>query len=175
MEHPGEAKRMRDLFQRRVLLPLRDLLRQGITPEKVALSVACGVVLGVFPVIGATTILCALAAIALRLNLPAIQVVNYVATPLQLALLLPLMRLGESIFRAPRLQFSMAQILEMIRADASHAISTLWVSTMYAIAAWLILAPASAAAIYFLLRAPLRRAAFAYAARPIPVPEEGQR
>ncbi len=165
---------MRDLFQRRVLVPIRDLLRQGITPEKVALSVACGVVLGVFPVIGATTILCALAAIALRLNLPAIQMVNYVAMPLQLALLLPLMRLGESLFRAPRLQLSLPQILEMIRADASYAIATLWVSTMYAIVAWLILAPVGAATIYFLLRVPLRRAAFAYAARPIPVPEEGQ-
>ena len=166
---------MRGLFQRRILAPIRDLLRQGITPEKVALSVACGVVLGVFPVIGATTILCALAAFALRLNLPAIQVVNYVAMPLQLTLLLPLIRLGESLFRVKRLPFSTAQILEMIRADASHAISTLWMSTMYAIVAWLILAPASAAAIYFLLRTPLRRAAFAYAAKPIPVPEEGQR
>jgi len=165
---------MRDLFQRRVLVPILDLLRQGITPEKVALSVACGVVLGVFPVIGATTILCALAAIALRLNLPAIQMVNYVAMPLQLALLLPLKRLGESLFRAPRLQLSLPQILEMIRADASYAIATLWVSTMYAIVAWLILAPVGAATIYFLLRVPLRRAAFAYAARPIPVPEEGQ-
>jgi hypothetical protein len=68
----------------------------------------------------------------------------------------------------------MAQILEMIRADASHAIATLWVSTMYAIVAWLILAPASAASIYFLLRVPLRRAAFVNAARSIPVPEEGR-
>ena len=166
---------MRCFFQRRVLVPIRDLLRQGITPEKVALSVAFGVVLGVFPVIGATTILCALAAVALRLNLPAIQVVNYFSMPLQLARLLPLMRLGELLFRAPRLPFSMAQILEMIRADASHAIATLWVSTMYAIVTWLIFAPASAASIYFLLRTPLRRAAFAYAAKPIPVCMEGQR
>ncbi len=166
---------MRDLFQRRVLVPILDLLRQGITPEKVALSVACGVVLGAFPVIGATTILCALAAIALRLNLPAIQLVNYVAMPLQLALLLPLMRLGELLFRAPRLPFSLAQILEMIRANASHAIATLWVSTMYAIVSWLILAPVSAASIYFLLRTLLRRAAFAYAERPIPVPVDGKR
>jgi len=174
MEHPGEADRLRDLFQSRVLVPIRDLLGQGITPEKVALSVACGVVLGVFPVIGATTILCALAAVALRLNLPAIQVVNYFSMPLQLALLLPLMRLGELLFRAPRLPFSLPQILEMIRADASHAIATLWVSTMYAIVAWLVVAPVSAASIYFLLRVPLRRAAFANAARPTPFPREGK-
>jgi hypothetical protein len=29
-----------------------DLLRQGITPEKIALSIALGAVLGIFPVLG---------------------------------------------------------------------------------------------------------------------------
>jgi uncharacterized protein (DUF2062 family) len=164
---------MRDFFQRRILAPLLDLLRQGITPEKLALSVACGVVLGVFPVIGATTILCTLAAVALRLNLPAIQAANYAATPLQLALLLPLMRLGELLFRAPRLPLSLTQIQEIVRADAGHAMATLWTSMAHAIVAWLVLAPLSAVAIYFLLRTPLRRAAIAFAARPIPV--EGRR
>ena len=41
-----------DFFRRRVLGPVLDLLRQGITPEKVALSIAFGVVLGVFPALG---------------------------------------------------------------------------------------------------------------------------
>jgi uncharacterized protein (DUF2062 family) len=49
-------------FSRRLVRPLLNLLRQGVTPEKIALSVALGVMLGVFPVLGATTALCALAA-----------------------------------------------------------------------------------------------------------------
>ena len=74
-------------FYRRLILPILNLLRQGITPEKIALSIAFGIALGVFPVIGATTLLCAAAAIVLRLNLPAIQLVNYFVYPLQIALL----------------------------------------------------------------------------------------
>jgi len=65
-----------------------------------ALCIALGIVLGVCPVLGGPTILCALAAFALRLNLPAIQLINYLAYPLQLTLLLPFVRLGQWLFRS---------------------------------------------------------------------------
>jgi len=43
---------------------------QGLSADKIALIVALGLVLGAFPVYGCPTILCGLAAIVLRLNLP---------------------------------------------------------------------------------------------------------
>jgi uncharacterized protein (DUF2062 family) len=46
-------------------------------PRKISLCIALGFALGVFPVLGMTTLLCAFSAFALRLNLPAIQVVNF--------------------------------------------------------------------------------------------------
>ena len=46
-------------------------------------------------------LLCALAAIVLRLNLPAIQLVNQLSSPLQLALLIPLSRIGARISGGP--------------------------------------------------------------------------
>ena len=67
-------------FQRRVARPIVELLRQGVTPEKMALSLALGVAMGVFPLLGTTTALCALVALIWRLNLPAIQIVNYLST-----------------------------------------------------------------------------------------------
>jgi uncharacterized protein (DUF2062 family) len=70
----------------------------GLSPHKIALIVAVGLVLGAFPVYGCPTILCGLAAVALRLNLPAIQLVNQVATPVQFALLVPFTRTGSWIF-----------------------------------------------------------------------------
>ncbi len=66
----------------------------GLSPDKIALIVALGLVLGAFPVYGCPTILCGLAAIALRLNLPALQLVSQIATPVQIALLVPLARTG---------------------------------------------------------------------------------
>jgi uncharacterized protein (TIGR03437 family) len=79
---------------RKIVLPIIDLLRQGITPEKVALSIALGVTLGIFPVLGSTTILCAAAAVVLRLNLPAIQAVNYLIYPIGDTLIIWMTGLG---------------------------------------------------------------------------------
>jgi uncharacterized protein (DUF2062 family) len=58
--------------QRR-LKPFIQLLRQGVSPEKIALAIILGMILGVTPVLGSTLVLCTVAAILLRLNLPAIQ------------------------------------------------------------------------------------------------------
>lgn len=69
----------------------------GLSPETIALICVLGLVLGVFPVFGLPTLLCAAAAIAFRVNLPAIQLVNQISAPLQYALLLPLGRAGARI------------------------------------------------------------------------------
>src|SRR3984885_8490003 len=70
-------------------------LGQGISPRRLALTLALGFAIGCIPVIGIPTILCATVALALRLNLPAIQAANYVAMPLQFALIVPFMHLGK--------------------------------------------------------------------------------
>src|SRR5580692_9953689 len=102
---------------RRLFRPVLDLLKQGVTPEKLALSLALGAVLGIFPALGWTTMLCAIAAFALGLNLPAIQIVNYFIYPLQIALLIPFFRVGEKLFGAPHLPLSLTQIPAMVHAS----------------------------------------------------------
>lgn len=69
-------------------------LLQGISPDRLAITLAVGFVLGCIPVIGLPTALCALLAAALRLNLPAIQFANYLAMPFQVALIVPFVRIG---------------------------------------------------------------------------------
>jgi uncharacterized protein (DUF2062 family) len=143
-------------FYRRLARPILELLRQGITLEKIALSVALGAALGIFPAIGLSTTLCAIAALFLRLNLPAIQIVNYFVYPLQIALLLPFFRLGEKLFHAPHLPISVEQIHAMIRADLWQAIRLLWTTTWHAIAVWCLMAPVFVAALYAILVPALR-------------------
>ena len=149
----------RGFFYRRVAGPIVALLTQGITPEKIALSLAFGIVLGIFPVLGSTTILCAVAALIFRLNLPAIQLVNYLIYPLQLFFLLPFIRLGEMLFRAAPLQLSLAQMLAMARADMPHAVATLWLAGVHAMSAWLLIGPPATLLLYFLLSRALRQVA----------------
>ena len=64
--------------------PIAAQLTQGITPEKIALTLAVGSALALFPILGTTTLLCLLAGILLRLNQPIIQMVNALCTPLHL-------------------------------------------------------------------------------------------
>ena len=144
-------------LRRKIVNPILDLLRQGITPEKIALSIALGFTLGVTPVLGSTSILCVLAAVLLRLNLPAIQLVNYCAYPLQVALLVPFIRVGEWMFSAQPANVSLAGIVGLIRADVWTAITTLWTATMHALVAWLALGSLASLLVYVLLTHMLRR------------------
>jgi uncharacterized protein (DUF2062 family) len=148
-------------FRRRIARPIVELLRQGVTPEKMALSLALGVALGVFPVLGTTTALCALAAFAWRLNLPAIQIVNYFVYPLQIALILPFFRAGEKLFDAPHLPLSVSQILAAWHASFWGATRFLWTTIWHGAVAWCLIAPLFAALAYVifvpLLRRTLRR------------------
>lgn len=72
-------------------------LRQGISPRRLALALALGFALGCIPIVGLPTALCAVIALAFRLNQPLIQAANYAAMPFQLALILPLERLGAKL------------------------------------------------------------------------------
>lgn len=74
-------------------------LRQGISPQRLALTLSLGFAIGCIPLVGLPTVVCAGLALALKLNLPAIQAANYVVMPLQVALILPFMRLGGRLFR----------------------------------------------------------------------------
>ncbi len=141
---------------RRLVQPLLDLLKQGVTPEKLALSVALGAVFGIFPALGWTTALCALIAFFWRLNLTAIQIVNYFMYPLQIALILPFYRLGEKLFRAPHLPIAVAQIYSMAHNNLWGAIKFLWSTTWHAMVVWVLLAPFLTVILYALL-APLFR------------------
>ena len=134
---------------RKLVLPIIDLMRQGITPEKIAQSLAFGIVLGVFPVLGSTTVLCTVAAVVFRLNLPAIQLVNYFVYPLQLALLIPFIRFGEILFRSPHVSLSLPFIFRMIRENVWQATRTYWTSGWHAMVAWFLVGPL---AIYLLTR-----------------------
>jgi uncharacterized protein (DUF2062 family) len=73
----------------------------GVTPRELALCLALGTAIGLIPVLGVSTLLCALAALLLGLNMAAIQLVNYLLAPLQIILIIPLLRLGERIVGAP--------------------------------------------------------------------------
>ena len=111
-------------------------LKQGITPRKLALTCSLGVVLGLFPVFGTTTLLCFVAAILFRLNIPLIQLVNYLVAPLQLILIVPFITLGGAIFGLQPFPYSTDQFIVMFRNDFWQVISDTGFALAIAIGVW---------------------------------------
>lgn len=146
-------------WKRRVVTPLIAQLKQGVTPEKLALTVALGLVLGIFPILGATTLLCGAAAIALRLNQPVIQLVNYFAYPVQLALIIPIYQAGEKLFGNAPIPLSIPLIFERFRADFGQFLRDFGMIAVQGIVVWCILAPVLVSALYFTMRPLLRKLA----------------
>ena len=136
---------------------LLEFLKMGIGPEQLALSIAMGVALGLVPALGIATLLCTAAAFLFRLNLPTIQLVNFIVYPLQLALLLPFIRAGEWLFGAEPLDLSLDIIRRMIEADLLVTIISLSSATMRAFLVWLLVAPVMVALGYFAMTPILRR------------------
>ncbi|MFA6457130.1 MAG: DUF2062 domain-containing protein [Bacteroidota bacterium] len=123
-------------FDRALLTPLINFLRQGLSAQKLALCVTLGVVLGTFPVLGTTTLLCIGAAMLFRLNMPAIQLINYFVYPFQLLLFIPFIRAGEMLFDQPPMPLDLAMIFAMLQSDVVGAIQSLWWTNVRAIVVW---------------------------------------
>lgn len=147
----------RDSFwKRRVVAPIVAQLRQGISPEKIALTIALGTTLGVFPILGSTTVLCVFAAFWLKLNQPVIFLVHYVAYPLQLALLIPFYRAGETLFGKPHIPLSISFLIERFGSGPWQFVRDFGMIGLQGIVVWSLVAPVLATAVYYALRRPLR-------------------
>ena len=143
----------------RIVTPLLALLKQGMSPDRLALCVAIGVVVGNIPILGVSTILCAGIALAFRLNLPAIQIVQACMAPTQILLIIPFVRLGEWILRVPRQRVSVKEGMELLGQGTAHAIAALWEAILHAGFAWILVAPVAIFSFYKLLTPVFERAA----------------
>ena len=129
------------LKPRRLLEPLLTLLRQGISPRRLALCVAIAIVIGNIPILGVSTILCAFIALIFRLNFPAIQLVQAAMAPTQILLIIPFVRLGEWILRVPPQVVSVKAALRLMSQGLWQAIVVLRDAIFHAGLAWALIAP----------------------------------
>jgi uncharacterized protein (DUF2062 family) len=127
----------------------------GISPRRLALTLALGFAIGCIPVIGIPTALCLVVALGLRLNLPAIQAANYAAMPLQVVLIFPFVRLGGWMFASgARPAFTTKMLLH------ESPFKLLWASgglAGEALAAWLVIAVPMVALLTLVLTMVLRK------------------
>ncbi len=156
---PGDPDRKHNWLHRRVFDPLVAFLSQGIAPDRLALCVAVGVVVGNVPILGISSILCAVIALAFRLNLPAIQIVQAAMAPTQILLIVPFIRMGEWMVRAPRQSVSIKEWLALLQQGGGVAALALRDAIFHAGFAWALIAPIAIILLYKLLTPVFARAA----------------
>jgi uncharacterized protein (DUF2062 family) len=168
-ETTGErtAPATRGFLKRRIGDPVVALLKEGISPERLALSLAVGAALGLFPIVGATTLLCLLAGVMFRLNHPALQLVNYAVYPLQVSLILAFVRMGERLLGAVPVSLSPLTLTARFQQDPTRFLAEFGVTGLRGILGWFVVAPFVATVLYFVLVTPLRRVAAAFTASPL--------
>merc|ERR1712146_55255 len=131
--------------------------------EKLALSFAVGVMGGLFPLPGTTTLACIALAFVLPVNFAAVQVVNMLLTPLNLACFIPFIRLGDLLLRSQTLPDTASDIVDDLRAAFFASLWKYAGAIVHGMIAWtIVLAPC----IFLLYRALLLPLLNAFRKRP---------
>ncbi|SKB00076.1 hypothetical protein SAMN02745166_03057 [Prosthecobacter debontii] len=131
----------RSLWQKWVVQPVVQQLTQGTSPHQVALAIAMGLLIGVFPILGSNTLLALLIGIPLRLNQPLLQGFKTVAYPLQWISLLGFYRAGEMMFGVPHVSIHIPTMMERFFTEPGPFFRDYGMTALYGIAVWCLIAP----------------------------------
>ncbi len=159
MPPTNQPSRLKKFWQERVVALITGQLKQGITPEKIALTFALGICLATFPIVGTTTLLCLTIGVWLKLNQPIIQLVNWLASPLQLVMIVVFVRLGEWIVRAQRVSFSIPELFRKFHESPLKFFQEFGMTGVHGIVGWMVTAPFAGVLLYFIFLPPVKKLA----------------
>lgn len=118
-------------------------LLQGVSPSGLAMSCAFAVPISVFPILGATTTMCLIVGMALRLNQPTMQAVNYLLTPFHILLIPVFLRIGERLYGSDPVSLNPKTLWSEFMADQTTFFDRYGWAGLHALTAWaLIMIPA---------------------------------
>ncbi len=152
-------KAMISFWKRWVIRPIAQQLTQGTSPHKIAQALAFGLTLGIFPIIGSTTLLALLVGIPMKLNQPVLQAFKTLAYPLQWMSVLGFYRLGEMLYGAPHVSLSIPKMMERFFAEPGPFFRDYGMIAIYGITVWCLMAPALLLALYASTRPLIQRLA----------------
>lgn len=124
-------------FRRTLLEPVKGWLKQGLTPDRLALTLALGVACGLVPMPGMTTLLATTLAWRLRLNVAAMLLLGHVLTPLQVLLFVPFFRWGARLFHhSAAAALTITQIRHQFLHPSAAGGALLWRASLGALLLW---------------------------------------
>jgi uncharacterized protein (DUF2062 family) len=166
---PTESPPSRSFWQRRLGDPLLGLLKQGVSPDQLAATLAAGTAASLCPFFGTTTGLNVAVGWRFRMNQPLLQALNYLLTPVQLVMILVYVRSGEWLWDAPPMPFNLNDVLTTFRAaPLSEFFQRFGWAGVHAGTAWLLSVPVIVAGLYYPLRPLMRQLARLNRSKPRP-------
>ncbi|XP_064960302.1 uncharacterized protein LOC135610131 isoform X1 [Musa acuminata AAA Group] len=111
-------------MNRKVVDPFLQIIKKGAEPKQLAFSAALGMSLGLFPICGVTVFLCGMAIAILRhhCHAPSVMLANFVATPIELSMVIPFLRLGELITGGRHFPLTSDALSKVVSGQASQGV-----------------------------------------------------
>ncbi|XP_044475917.1 uncharacterized protein LOC123203561 isoform X1 [Mangifera indica] len=127
-------------FNKKVIDPLLQILQRGAEPKQLAFSTALGLTLGVFPICGVTVFLCGMAIAVLKshCHAPSMMLANFIATPIELSLVVPFLRFGEALTGGPHFPLTSDALKRVLTGKASQEVL---LSVGHALMGWIVASP----------------------------------
>lgn len=143
--------KLRAWLKQKVSEPLLALLTRGLSPQDLSLAVVVSLGLGINPIIGSTSVVCLVAGRLFRLNHLVMQTVNYLAYPLQFLLLVPFVRLGETVVGAEALPLSPSLLIEEFQRSFWGFVAKFGMAYVHGLLGWVLVVPVTCFGLYFYL------------------------
>jgi len=132
--------------------------RQGSSRNEIAWALSFGIIVGIFPVYGATMPLLALIGCLKKWNHLLLQTANWMVSPLKPLMILPHIRLGEWLLHAGNpFELGLAEFTLRFREAPLETLGAFSMTFLHAMLAWLLHAPFSLLLVYLLARMLLSR------------------
>jgi len=142
---------------RKIKHAVRLQLRQGLSPAACSASIAASFTIGIFPIMGFSTLINTVVAFFFRLNQPVVQAFNWIVGPLKIALIFPFLRFGEWLFGAEPFSLSLTEFSKIFFEDWLATTREFAWTFVHAIAGWLVVAPVIFCICYWVARAVINR------------------
>lgn len=136
----AEATPKPSRLRRWIVEPIINQLKRGITPEKLSWTIALGLTLGIFPIMGSTSLVCFIAGWVFKLNQAILHLFKSLTYPLHLALILVFIRLGQHLNGVPPIPFSIPQLMIRFKDDPAQFGRDFGMAALHGIEAWAIAA-----------------------------------
>ena len=135
-EASPEPKKSR--FKRWVVRPIVNQLKQGTSPERLSWSVSLGVTLGIFPIMGSTSVVCLVIGHIFKLNQPVVHLFKTLTYPIHLPMILVYIHLGEKLNGVPQTPFSITEMIVQFKDSPAQFARDFGMAALYGIEAWAI-------------------------------------